>query len=135
MAKRDFQAAGDAFRQLHRAYPSSLTLSRIGYNDALAGNVAEARLILRQLEAESRRRFVSPACFAIVYTGLGEKDNAFRYLEMAREQQESFMIFSRVSSFLTPIQSDPRYSILLAELGLSDEAIHKNQSVTPGVNR
>ncbi len=135
MAKGDFQAAGDAFERLHRAFPSSLTLARIAYNHGRAGHVAEARQILRQLQADSKRRFVSPGCFAIVYTGLGEKDDAFRYLEIAREQQESFLIFSRVSSFLAPLQSDPRYGAFLAELGLGDKSPLSNQPVTTGVNR
>ena len=89
MAKGDFQGAGAAFEQLHRAYPSSVTLSRSGYNYARAGRFAEAREVLRQLEDEERRGFVSPVCLAMLYAGLGDNDRAFRYLEAAREQRES----------------------------------------------
>jgi hypothetical protein len=54
---------------------------------------------------------------------------------MAREQQESFLIFARVDSLFDPIRSDPRFHTLLAELRLTDEEIQKNQSVASGVHR
>lgn len=135
MAKGDFQAALDAFQQTQRLGPSSLTLAMIGNIDGRSGHAAEARQILRELQAESKRRFISPVCFAVIYIGLGEHEGAFQYLEMAREQQESFLIFARVDSLFDPIRSDPRFHTLLAELRLTDEEIQKNQSVASGVHR
>ena len=126
MAKGDFQAALDAFQQTQRLGPSSLTLAMIGNIDGRSGHAAEARQILRELQAESKRRFISPVCFAVIYIGLGEHEGAFQYLEMAREQQESFLIFARVDSLFDPIRSDPRFHTLLAELRLTDEEIQKN---------
>jgi tetratricopeptide (TPR) repeat protein len=106
-AKGDYQAALETFGQLQRVAPSSVTLAWTGYVQARNGNPAEARKILQELLGESRRQFVSPVCFAILYIGLGDADGAFRYLETAREQQESFLIFARVQSIYDPIRRDP----------------------------
>jgi len=127
MGKGDYPAALETFGQLQRLAPSSQTLAWTGYVQARNGNPSEARKILQQLLVESRRQFVSPGRFAVLYTGLGDADNAFRYLEMAREQQESFLIFTRVHSIFDPIRSDPRFLTLLTEIGLSDEQVQKNQ--------
>ena len=125
--KGDYPAALKIFGRTQSMMPSSQTLALTGYVQARNGNPAEARKILQQLLVESRRQFVSPVCFAILYSGLGDADNAFRYLEMAREQQASFLIFSRTNHNWDPIRSDPRFVTLLAELGLSDEQVLKNQ--------
>jgi tetratricopeptide (TPR) repeat protein len=125
--KGDYSAALKIFGQVQRMVPSSQIHALTGYVQARNGNPVEARNILQQLLVESRRQFVSPACFAILYSGLGDADNAFRYLEMAREQQASFLIFARTDYNWDPIRSDPRFATLLAELGLSDEQVSKNQ--------
>jgi tetratricopeptide (TPR) repeat protein len=125
--KGDYPAALETFRQMQAVAPSSMTLANIGYVQARNGNPAEARNILQQLSAKSRGQFVSPVCFAILYIGLGDADAAFRYLEMAREQQESVLIFARVSVIFDPIRSDRRFLTLLKEIGLTDEQIQKNQ--------
>jgi len=128
MGKGDYLGALDAFRQQQRLAPSSKTLSFIGYTEARAGNPGEARKILRQFQAESRRgQFVSPGNLALVYMGLGDADEVFRYQEMAREQQESHLVFVRAQGVWDPFQNDPRYLTLLTEIGLSNEQIQKNQ--------
>jgi len=135
MGKGDYPAALEAFGQLQRVAPSSLTLAQTGYVQARNGNPAEARKILQQLLVESRRKFVSPVCFAVLHIGLSDPDSAFRYLEMARGQQESFLIFARVSSIFDPIRSDPRFVTLLTEIGLSDGQVTKNQSSSSSDHR
>ena len=128
MGKGDYLGALDAFRQQQRLAPSSKTLSFIGYTEARAGNPGEARKILRQFQAESRRgQFVSPGNLALVYMGLGDADEVFRYTEMARAQQESHLVFARAQGVWDPFQNDPRYLTLLTEIGLSNEQIQKNQ--------
>ena len=123
MHKGDYQGALEISRRVQSQMPSQMNLARIGYMLGRSGNFAEAGKILHQLQAE--KHFVSPVGFAVVYIGLGDADQSFRYLELAREQQESFLIFTRVASFFDPIRSDPRFATLLREVGLSDEQISK----------
>jgi hypothetical protein len=58
---------------------------------------------------------------------LGNADEGFRYAELAREQQESSLIFARVGFGWHLFRKDPRYLKLLTEIGLSDEQILRNQ--------
>jgi hypothetical protein len=48
---------------------------------AKSGQFSEARKLLGELETEAAKRFVTSACFAIVYGALGDKDKAFTWLE------------------------------------------------------
>ena len=128
--KGDYPAALKVFGEVQRVVPSPQILAQIGYIQARNGNPAEARKILQQLIAMSNRQFVPPQCFVFLYIGLGNANDAFRYLEMARKQQESFLIFARVSKLFDPIRSDPRFPALLSRIGLSDQQVHKNQYST-----
>ena len=69
--KGDYPGALKMFQQMQRVMPSSQTLAQIGNIHARSGNVAEARKILQQLLAESRRQFVSPICFVSALHGSG----------------------------------------------------------------
>ena len=49
----------------------------------MSGNRLGATKILEYLAEQSQLRYVSPLNAAIVYVGLGDKDNAFKWLEKA----------------------------------------------------
>lgn len=125
VGKGDYQAALEELQRAQIRMPSFQTLAFIGFVQARQGNPTPARKILQQLLAE--RRFVSPVILSGLYRGLGEADEAFRYAEIAREQQDSSLIYIRVASAWDGFRKDPRYFKLLTEIGLSDEQIQKNQ--------
>lgn len=122
-------AAIETFEQVQRLGSSAEILAWIAYCHARAGQTAQALRVVAELTAQSRTRFVSPATFAVVYVGLQDRERAFRYLESARQNQDPFLAGTRVDSFFDPLRSDTRFSALLAELGLTDEAISKNQEL------
>jgi len=70
----------EGIRQLEQAAAlspeASTWLAQLGQAMALVGRTEAARGALRQLEALSRERYVSPYHFAYVHTGLGEPDTA-----------------------------------------------------------
>ena len=128
MGSGDFATALEKSKQLQRVVPSSQNLAQIGWLHARLGNPAEARKILQQLLVESSRgQFVTPNSFCMLNMGLGNADEVFRWAEIGREQQESFLIYVRVLGMWTPFRHDRRYPKLLAELGLADEQLLKNQ--------
>jgi tetratricopeptide (TPR) repeat protein len=55
----------------------------LGFAYGMAGKNREALAILSQLDALSKRRYVSPLYFAIVYAGLKDNDKAIEYLNKA----------------------------------------------------
>src|SRR5215213_4975268 len=57
----------------------------LGFAYGRAGKQSEARAILSQLEALSKKRYVSPLYFAIVYAGMKNNDKAIEYLNKAFE--------------------------------------------------
>jgi hypothetical protein len=56
---------------------------------------------------------------AILHAGLGEKDQAFAWLERAYQRHEWGLIYLRVSPFFDPLRSDPRFTQLLKKVGLA----------------
>jgi hypothetical protein len=55
---------------------------------------------------------------AAVHVGLGEKDEAFKLLEIAYQKREDRLIYLRVEPMADPIRSDPRFAQLLAKIGV-----------------
>ncbi len=132
----DYPAALNAFQQVQQMQPSPQNLAFIGWVYARMGKTAEARKILEQLQAKSQRgEYVSPGNFGLIYHGLGDASEVFRWAELSRKSQESHLSYARVHSIWDPFRTDPRYLRLLAELGLSDEQVQKNQASTREVHR
>ena len=90
----------------------------LGYAYATAGKRDEARRILAKLKKKRERAFVSPATIAIVSGALGEKDEAFTWLEKAYEVRDPTLTYLKVGPKFTPLRSDPRFQDLLRRMGL-----------------
>ena len=71
---------------------------------------------LQRLREESKHRYVSAADFAYVFAGLGEKDEAFSYLEKAYEDRDCYLTRLQVLPALDPLRSDPRFQDLLRRM-------------------
>jgi Flp pilus assembly protein TadD len=89
----------------------------LAYLDGRSGNRREA---LKALNDRSNQRSASPYPVAIICVGLGEKDQAFAWLERAYEER-SFrsLLYLKVDPIWDPLRSDPRFADLLRRLGLS----------------
>ena len=96
-------------------YADSVTL---GY--ALSGRRGDALQTLDRLLALSKRTQVSKYPIAAVYAALGDKGQAFAYLNRAYDEHSFMLGFLRVDPALDPLRSDPRFNALLARLGLGN---------------
>jgi len=56
---------------------------------------------------------------ALVYTGLGDRDKAFTYLEEACEARDGWLIWLGTEPKLDDLRSDPRFDGLLKRVGLN----------------
>src|ERR1700756_2316683 len=91
--------------------PSMLGLLSNAY--AGAGRKDEAIKIRDELEAISKQRYVSAYSFALVYLGLGDKDEAIRRLQKSYEDRAGESLrFIRVDPLLDPLRGDPRFEAL-----------------------
>jgi tetratricopeptide (TPR) repeat protein len=96
----------------------TLWLAQLGQAYALAGRVDRAREILRELEEQSRTRYVAPYHMAYVYTGLGQHEQAMDCLERAFEQRAGAVYGIRGSFLFAPLRSHPRFTALLRRMHL-----------------
>jgi DNA-binding winged helix-turn-helix (wHTH) protein/TolB-like protein/Flp pilus assembly protein TadD len=92
--------------------------SIIGYTYAVSGRRLEARRVLQELQQQANQRYVSPYHIAIIYAGLGERDQAFRWLEKAFADREGRMTILKAAPEFDGLHSDPRFTDLLRRIGL-----------------
>ena len=100
---------------------SAAMLGWLGLVLGLGGRTAEARHLLRRLDAMATRAFVPPSSFAWIYVGLGETDRAFEWLDRAIDERDQFMMPIKSYAFLDPIRSDARFAGLLRKMNLDQQ--------------
>ena len=118
--KRQFP---EALSELQRAVDLSndkMWMAFVAHAKALAGDKAGARKILAELETLSRRTYISPWLFAIVYPDLGDKEQAFFWLEKCYRGREHDLVFSKVWPMFDSLRSDPRFQDLMRRVGLPE---------------
>ena len=99
--------------------PASAAMqSALAHAYAVGGKRSEPKRILGQLLVMRQQRYVSPYEIAVIYVGLGEKDQAFRWLERAYQEHSSWLSYLNVESRLDPLHSDPRFAALVRRVGL-----------------
>ncbi len=102
------------------AYQKAIELSErttniqgfLGHAYARSGRTGEALKILNELKDTSTRRYVSPYDLAMVYTGLGDKNNAINQLNRAYEERAGWLIALKIEPMLDPLRSEPGFVAL-----------------------
>jgi TolB-like protein/Tfp pilus assembly protein PilF len=61
-----------------------------------------------------------PASIALAYVGLGQREQAFRWLDQAVEERDGTLTFLIFDPLLDPLRSDPRFSRVLSRMGLPE---------------
>jgi Flp pilus assembly protein TadD len=92
--------------------------AQLAYIHARTGDVAEARRVLAGLFEGGRPPEVLGFHLAMAYAGLGDAEEAFRWLEAAYRERAGFMSLLGVASGFEAIRADPRFGDLLARMGL-----------------
>lgn len=116
-AKGNHAAAIAELEKVKPMMPTSQVVGALGLEYALAGRREDALKTLTELKQMAQQQYVSPFDVALVYVGLGDKDQAFAYLEKAREDQSEFMGWLQTFAPLDPLRSDPRFQDLLRRTG------------------
>lgn len=93
----------------------------LGYAYAVAGKRDEAQKILDELKELSKQpqRYVSPFDLTIIYMGLGDKDQAFVWLEKTYEERPDILQHIKVSPRYDSLRSDPRFTDLVRRMKLA----------------
>jgi eukaryotic-like serine/threonine-protein kinase len=91
----------------------------LAYAYSMAGNRDEALKILDEQKKLAKHVYISPYNFAIIYTGLGDKDRAFEWLEKGYEQRTQYVYRVKREPMFDSLRSDPRYAELLRKMNLA----------------
>ena len=86
---------------------------------AVSGNRREAIKILDERLKPSQGANVSFVNIAQVYTALGEKEQAFAWLEKALEKRSTYLFTLNVNPAFDSLRSDPRLTDILRRVGLT----------------
>jgi tetratricopeptide (TPR) repeat protein len=96
------------------------TRARLARVYAMASREAEARTILDDLLAQSNKRHVSPCLIAEIYVGLGENDEAFKWLDKAYLERDSLLSVLKAAPKWDPLRPDPRFKELLKKMNFGE---------------
>jgi TolB-like protein/Tfp pilus assembly protein PilF len=115
------EAAAEFEKSLAVTQRSSWVLALLGYARARSGARGEAMAIMEELRATSKNSYVPTLCFALVYAGLEDADQAFAWLMKACEERPNRLAYLKVEALWDPLRSDPRFDGLLRDAGFLEE--------------
>jgi serine/threonine protein kinase/tetratricopeptide (TPR) repeat protein len=116
--KRRFPEAIAAFKQGISLGGVTEVWSSLGHVYAVAGKRADAQKVLDHLKELSVHEYVAPYNFAVIYAGLGDKDEAFVWLNRAYQERSYLLTYLTVDERLDNLHSDPRFDELRRRIGL-----------------
>jgi eukaryotic-like serine/threonine-protein kinase len=121
-----FDAKG-MYREAIAEYRKGLEL---GYDPAYNGYLAlslaksgrrdEAIKLLNQLKRESGERYVPSYAIAVIYLGLGEKDEALNWLEKDIAEHSTQATYYAIVPELDDVRPEPRFKEMLRRLNLPE---------------
>jgi len=96
--------------------------SALGHAYGISGDKAHARQVLDELETLSTRQYVPSYDIALVYLGLGDKGEAYRWLEKALDERSAWMVYLNMDPRLDNLRSESRFKMLVRKVGLPDQS-------------
>jgi TolB-like protein/DNA-binding winged helix-turn-helix (wHTH) protein/Tfp pilus assembly protein PilF len=117
--KKMYSEAIDEFNKTDAALPGWIvTIAGMGHAYGEWGHQAEAKQVLVRLNEMAREKYVTPYGVALVYAGLGDKDQAFAWLNKAVAGRSHWLVWLNRDPRWDRIRSDPRFDDLQKRVGL-----------------
>ncbi len=117
MEKRQLEEAVSSFRKaLELEENDAATLAYLSLALARADRKKEAERILHESKKLSDSRYIAPFYRAIIFTGLGQDDEALEWLEHGLEERTPWMIFLRAWPIFDGLKPHPRFQSILDRL-------------------
>jgi TolB-like protein/DNA-binding winged helix-turn-helix (wHTH) protein/Flp pilus assembly protein TadD len=115
--RRQQEAIAELQQSAAKSHRSILQLMYLGHALGVSGARAEGNKVLEEMQSLSKRRYVPPEHFAIVYEGLGERDRALQWFEKAFAEH-SMNHWLLPDPRLDSIRSEPRFKAIMRRMGL-----------------
>ncbi|MEO5898057.1 MAG: tetratricopeptide repeat protein [Vicinamibacterales bacterium] len=110
-----------AFRRARQLSGSATeTMTQLAYAMAKQGDRAGAIALYDELERRAAERHVPAYSFAMIRNGLGEKDEALRWLERSVTGHEVQATFLKIDTRWDALRPDPRFVALLGRINLAN---------------
>lgn len=109
------------FENLLGLNDSPMFLAALGHAYALAGKHQEARTVLKNLDDQSKQRYVSAYSRAAIYLALGDANLSFECLEQAYDMRCEMITWLKVDPAFDNVRTDLRFANLLRRVGLDGE--------------
>jgi tetratricopeptide (TPR) repeat protein len=93
-------------------------LGHMGNAYARMGREAEAREMISELQKHVQNTGIGRYEIALVYAGLGKKDEAFLWLEKGFAARDKGLTYLKIDPCLDPLRSDSRFQELVRRVGL-----------------
>lgn len=97
---------------------SPLMLALLGHAYAIAGKKAEAQQVLKDLEQLQEQRYVSPYTVAAIHAGLGDQEQAFKWLDTAVETRDIWLMNLKVDPVFAKLRNERKFTDILARIRL-----------------
>ena len=107
------QALAEFHKALDLSEGDTNELAALGQAYAVSHQPAEARKIIDQLKDRSQQTYVQPASIAVIYMALGDKDQAFDWLQKAYGDRAGWLLYLKVDPWADSVRNDPRFTDLV----------------------
>ena len=111
--KRLYQEAAQKFRELGGPHATG----HLGNIYARQGRIGDAQAIVNQLKQEVEKSGIGRYEIAFIYAGLGDKNNAFEWLERSFDSRDKGLTYLKIDPCLDPLRADPRFDDLVKRVG------------------
>jgi len=108
-----FEEGIAAYQTVTQMTDHPLSLGFLGNAYGLCGKTSEALATLAELEKMASKRYVSPYFIALIHIGLGDKDQAFKWLQKVLEERFWILAFLKIDPTFDPLREDERFTALI----------------------
>jgi len=91
-------------------------IAQRGYTLGVMGRADEARAVRDEMERLLSQRFVTAYGVALICAGLGEKEQAFAWLDRAFAERSHWLVWLRLDPRWNTLRGDPRFGALLERM-------------------
>ncbi len=97
---------------------TGIPLPGLAVTYARMGRTADARTVLQELLELNRGRYIPPEFFSEIYAALGEKDEAFAWLDKSYDARSAFLPALLYSPLFDDLRADPRFPEMVKKRNL-----------------
>jgi len=112
------RAVEEGEEAVHISGRAPFFLGGLGYIYGAEGREENALQVIRELGHLSQQRHVSPFWTGTIYAAIPRNNEAFLWLERAREERAPWMVYVKVLPWFDKLRADPRYYRLLQRMNI-----------------